>query len=465
MLPVIALVGRPNVGKSTLFNRLTRTRDALVADLPGLTRDRQYGDGKVGDRPYLVVDTGGLADDPEGVDSAMAKQVWQAVEESDAVMLLVDGRAGLNSSDERVAEKLRRSGKQVFLVVNKTDAVDPDVAAAEFYRLGLGEAHAISASQGHGITSLMNEVLGALPAAEEGDATGEGKGGVHIAIVGRPNVGKSTLVNRILGEERVIAFDKPGTTRDSIFIPFERNDVRYTLIDTAGVRRRSRVSEVVEKFSIIKTLQAIDAANVVVLVLDAREGGVSEQDATLAGYVMEKGRALVVAVNKWDGMESGEKDWVKREIDLKLPFLDFAEFFFISALHGTGVGDLFGAVNRANAAAHSDLSTPELTRVLEKAVFDHQPPLVRGRRIKLRYAHQGGRNPPVIVIHGNQTEHLPQSYHRYLVNVFRKAFRLQGTPVRLELKTGANPFEGRRNTLTPRQEYKRKRMMKHVRKR
>jgi GTP-binding protein len=453
------------VGKSTLFNRLTRTRDALVADLPGLTRDRQYGDGKVGDRPYLVVDTGGLADDPEGVDSAMAKQVWQAVEESDAVMLLVDGRAGLNSSDERVAEKLRRSGKQVFLVVNKTDAVDPDVAAAEFYRLGLGEAHAISASQGHGITSLMNEVLGALPAAEEGDATGEGKGGVHIAIVGRPNVGKSTLVNRILGEERVIAFDKPGTTRDSIFIPFERNDVRYTLIDTAGVRRRSRVSEVVEKFSIIKTLQAIDAANVVVLVLDAREGGVSEQDATLAGYVMEKGRALVVAVNKWDGMESGEKDWVKREIDLKLPFLDFAEFFFISALHGTGVGDLFGAVNRANAAAHSDLSTPELTRVLEKAVFDHQPPLVRGRRIKLRYAHQGGRNPPVIVIHGNQTEHLPQSYHRYLVNVFRKAFRLQGTPVRLELKTGANPFEGRRNTLTPRQEYKRKRMMKHVRKR
>jgi GTP-binding protein len=311
----------------------------------------------------------------------------------------------------------------------------------------------------------MNEVLGALPAAEEGDATGEGKGGVHIAIVGRPNVGKSTLVNRILGEERVIAFDKPGTTRDSIFIPFERNDVRYTLIDTAGVRRRSRVSEVVEKFSIIKTLQAIDAANVVVLVLDAREGGVSEQDATLAGYVMEKGRALVVAVNKWDGMESGEKDWVKREIDLKLPFLDFAEFFFISALHGTGVGDLFGAVNRANAAAHSDLSTPELTRVLEKAVFDHQPPLVRGRRIKLRYAHQGGRNPPVIVIHGNQTEHLPQSYHRYLVNVFRKAFRLQGTPVRLELKTGTNPFEGRRNTLTPRQEYKRKRMMKHVRKR
>jgi GTP-binding protein len=465
MLPVIALVGRPNVGKSTLFNRLTRTRDALVADLPGLTRDRQYGDGKVGDRPYLVVDTGGLADDPEGVDSAMAKQVWQAVEESDAVMLLVDGRAGLNSSDERVAEKLRRSGKQVFLVVNKTDAVDPDVAAAEFYRLGLGEAHAISASQGHGITSLMNEVLGALPAAEEGDATGEGKGGVHIAIVGRPNVGKSTLVNRILGEERVIAFDKPGTTRDSIFIPFERSNVRYTLIDTAGVRRRSRVSEVVEKFSIIKTLQAIDAANVVVLVLDAREGGVSEQDATLAGYVMEKGRALVVAVNKWDGMESGEKDWVKREIDLKLPFLDFAEFFFISALHGTGVGDLFGAVNRANAAAHSDLSTPELTRVLEKAVFDHQPPLVRGRRIKLRYAHQGGRNPPVIVIHGNQTEHLPQSYHRYLVNVFRKAFRLQGTPVRLELKTGANPFEGRRNTLTPRQEYKRKRMMKHVRKR
>jgi GTP-binding protein len=465
MLPVIALVGRPNVGKSTLFNRLTRTRDALVADVPGLTRDRQYGDGKVGERPYLVVDTGGLADDPEGVDSAMAKQVWQAVEEADAVLLLVDGRAGLNSSDERVAEKLRRSGKRVYLAVNKTDAVDPDVAAAEFYRLGLGEAHAISASQGRGITNLMEEVLAALPQPDTEDAAAVGVGGVHIAIVGRPNVGKSTLVNRILGEERVITFDEPGTTRDSIFIPFERNGVRYTLIDTAGVRRRSRVSEAVEKFSIIKTLQAIDAANVVVLVLDAREGGVSEQDATLAGYVLEKGRALVVAVNKWDGMESGQKDWLKREIDLKLPFLDFAEFFFISALHGTGVGELFGAVDRANAAAHSDLSTPELTRILEKAVFDHQPPLVRGRRIKLRYAHQGGRNPPVIVIHGNQTEHLPQSYHRYLINVFRKAFRLQGTPVRLELKTGANPFEGRRNTLTPRQEYKRKRMMKHIRKR
>ncbi|HEY9149687.1 MAG: ribosome biogenesis GTPase Der [Gammaproteobacteria bacterium] len=465
MLPVIALVGRPNVGKSTLFNRLTRTRDALVADLPGLTRDRQYGDGKIGPRPYLVVDTGGLADDPEGVDSAMARQVWQAVEEADVVLLLVDGRAGLNSSDERVAERLRRSGKAVHLVVNKTDAVDPDVARTEFFRLGLGEPHAISASQGRGVTALMDTVLAALPEAAEEAPGADEAAGIQVAIVGRPNVGKSTLVNRILGEERVIAFDEPGTTRDSIFIPFERNGVRYTLIDTAGVRRRSRVSEAVEKFSIIKTLQAIDAANVVVLVLDAREGGIIEQDATLAGHVLEKGRALVVAVNKWDGLESGQKDWLKREIDLKLPFLDFAEFHFISALHGTGVGDLYGSVQRAYDAAYRDISTPELTRVLEKAVFDHQPPLVRGRRVKLRYAHQGGRNPPVIVIHGNQTEHLPQSYHRYLVNVFRKAFRLQGTPVRLELKTGSNPYEGRRNTLTPRQEYRRKRMMKHVRKR
>ncbi len=464
MLPVIALVGRPNVGKSTLFNRLTRTRDALVADLPGLTRDRQYGDGKIGPRPYLVVDTGGLADDAEGVDSAMAKQVWQAVQEADAVLFLVDGREGLNSSDERVAAELRRSGKAVYLAVNKTDAVDADVAAADFYRLGLGEAHAISAAHGRGVRSLMDVVLGALPETQQGEADPEAEGGIHIAIVGRPNVGKSTLVNRILGEERVIAFDQPGTTRDSIFIPFERNDVRYTLIDTAGVRRRSRVSEAIEKFSVIKTLQAIDAANVVVLVLDAQEGGISEQDATLAGYVLEKGRALVVAVNKWDGIEASQREWVKKEIDLKLPFLSFAELYFISALHGTGVGDLYAAVNRANEAAHREMSTPALTRILEKAVFEHQPPLVRGRRIKLRYAHQGGRNPPVIVIHGNQTESLPQTYHRYLVNVFRKAFQLQGTPVRLELKTGDNPFKGRRNTLTPRQQVKRKRMMKHVKK-
>jgi GTP-binding protein len=465
MLPVIALVGRPNVGKSTLFNRLTRSRDALVADYPGLTRDRQYGDGKIGGRPYIVVDTGGLTDEGGSMDALMARQVWQAVDEADAVIFLVDGRDGLSPGDEQVAARLRRIHKPVQLAVNKTDAVDPDVAAADFFALGLAEPQPVSAAHGRGINALMERVLAQLPgpgpAEEEADA--EKEQGIRIAVVGRPNVGKSTLVNRMLGEERVLAFDEPGTTRDSIFIPFERDGVRYTLIDTAGVRRRSRVKEGIEKFSVVKTLQAVDAANVVLLVLDAREGGVTEQDATLAGYILEKGRALVVAVNKWDGLEDGRRAWVRRELELKLPFLSFAEFFFISALHGSGVGDLYAAVHRAHDAAFRKLATAELTRVLEQAVTEHQPPLVRGRRIKLRYAHQGGQNPPVVVIHGNQTERLPAAYHRYLINYFRKAFRLQGTPVRLELKTSENPYKGRRNPLTPRQERKRKRLKQHLR--
>jgi GTP-binding protein len=464
MIPVIALVGRPNVGKSTLFNRLTRTRDALVADEPGLTRDRKYGDGRVGDRPFIVIDTGGLSGASDDLDGLMAQQAWQAINEADQVFLLVDGRAGLTASDEMVAMALRRTGKPAVLVVNKTDGVDIDTAVAEFHALGLGEPVAIAAAHGRGVTALMARAMENLPdtaAVDPGEGTGNDR--VRVAIVGRPNVGKSTLINRMLGEERVLAFDQPGTTRDSIFIPFERDGVDYTLIDTAGVRRRARVHETIEKFSVIKTLQAIDAAHVVILVLDAHQG-IGDQDASLAGYIAEKGRALVVAVNKWDGLQPHERNDLVAQLERKLPFLGFASTCFISARHGTGVGDLFPEINHAYAAATRELSTHELSSILEQAVQEHQPPLVRGRRIKLRYAHQGGRNPPLIVIHGNQTERLPDSYKRYLVNVFRESLRLSGTPVRLEFKTGSNPFQGRKNKLTARQVKRRKRLVQHVRK-
>jgi len=464
MIPVIALVGRPNVGKSTLFNRLTRTRDALVADVPGLTRDRKYGDGRVGDRPFIVIDTGGLSGASDDLDGLMAQQAWQAINEADQVFFLVDGRAGLTTSDEQVAMALRRTGKPAVLVVNKTDGVDIDTALAEFHALGLGEPVPIAAAHGRGVTALMTRAMENLPATEtldSGDETDAGR--IRVAVAGRPNVGKSTLINRMLGEERVLAFDQPGTTRDSIFIPFERDGVDYTLIDTAGVRRRARVHEAIEKFSVIKTLQAIDAAHVVILVLDAHQG-IGDQDASLAGYVAEKGRALVVAVNKWDGLQPHDRSDLIAQLERKLPFLGFATTCFISARHGTGVGDLFPEINRAYEAATRELSTHELTSILEQAVQEHQPPLVRGRRIKLRFAHQGGRNPPLIVIHGNQTERLPDSYKRYLVNVFRESLRLSGTPVRLEFRTGSNPFQGRKNKLTPRQEKRRSRLVRHVRK-
>jgi GTP-binding protein len=463
MIPVIALVGCPNVGKSTLFNRLTRTRDALVADVPGLTRDRKYGDGRVGDWPFIVIDTGGLSGETEDLDGLMAQQAWQAISEADLVFFLVDGRAGLTASDEMVAMALRRTGKSAVLVVNKTDGVDIDTALAEFHALGLGDPVPIAAAHGRGITALMSRAMESLPAAVTDAGAEPDSGRIRVAVAGRPNVGKSTLINRMLGEERVLAFDQPGTTRDSIFIPFARDGVDYTLIDTAGVRRRARVHEAIEKFSVIKTLQAIDAANVVILVLDAHQG-IGDQDASLAGYIAEKGRALVVAVNKWDGLQPHERSDLVAQLERKLPFLDFATTCFISARHGTGVGDLFPEINSAYAAATRELSTPELTSILEQAVQEHQPPLVRGRRIKLRYAHQGGRNPPLIVIHGNQTERLPDSYRRYLVNVFRKALRLSGTPIRIEFKTGSNPYQGRRNKLTPRQVKSRRRLVQHVRK-
>jgi GTP-binding protein len=458
VLPVIALVGRPNVGKSTLFNRLTRSRDALVADQPGLTRDRKYGVGRLGRSAYVVVDTGGISGQRAGVDVLMEQQVRRAIEEADHLLFLVDARDGLGAGDESIAAQLRRTGKPMTLVVNKSEGLDKGLIGADFHALGLGRPVAVSAAQGQGVTALMDEVLRSLP---EAAIPPEVERGIEVAVVGRPNVGKSTLINRLLGEERVVAFDQPGTTRDSIYIAFERDGQAYTLVDTAGVRRRARVSEAIEKFSVIKTLQAIEAAHVVLMVLDARQG-IGEQDATLAGHVLESGRALVLVVNKWDRLRADEREQIKADIDRKLPFLDFAPRRFISALHGSGVGELYGVIDTVYESATRELSTPELNRLLGAAVEAHQPPMIRGRRIKLRYAHQGGRNPPVIVIHGTQTEALPDAYRRYLVNSFRKALRIRGTPLRIELRSGENPFAGRKNRLTPRQVRKRERLKRFV---
>ncbi len=466
MLPVIALIGRPNVGKSTLFNRLTRSRDALVADFPGLTRDRQYGFGKFGPVPYLVIDTGGVAGGEVGIKELMVEQTVVALQEADVAIVMVDGRSGLTAADEHVADLARRHAKSSWLAVNKSEGLDAAIASGEFHALGVGEPIAISAAHGDRVSAMMDEVLAPFvedqtqepeDEASESNATKP----LRIAIIGRPNVGKSTLINRMIGEERLVVFDQPGTTRDSVAVPFERDNKNYLLVDTAGVRRKARVHETVEKFSVIKALQAKERSQVVIAVLDAQEG-VTEQDVSLMGLVVERGRALVVVANKWDGLSADQKRFVKKELDRRLPFLEFADRITISALHGTAVGDLLPAAERAFKAATRDLSTADLTKVLEKAVTAHAPPLVRGRRIRLRYAHQGGRNPPVIVIHGNQTNKLPEAYRRYLVNRFRKVFRLQGTPVRLRFKTSENPFKGRRNKLTPRQERKRKRMMKHV---
>ncbi len=465
MLPVIALVGRPNVGKSTLFNVLTGTRDALVADVPGLTRDRKYGFGKVGPVPYLVVDTGGLVAGAEGIEELMARQTLRAIEEADRVLFLVDAREGLTPSDFFVAQTLRKLGKDVVLVANKAEGLDSATAASDFYQLGLGEPQPISSAHGDGVRALMERVLAEFESASSLGADGAPVGDdIRVAVIGRPNVGKSTLINRLLGEDRLIAFDQPGTTRDAVFVPFEREGRKYTLIDTAGVRRRARVEEGIEKFSVIKALQAVDSAHVVIGVIDAHDT-VAEQDASLFGMVAERGRALLIAVNKWDGIPADKRDEIRTGLDLRLPFLEFAPIHFISALHGTGVGELIRAVGHAYDAAMREMPTPELTRVLETAIQQHQPPLVRGRRIKLRYAHQGGRNPPIIVVHGNQVEHVPDAYRRYLSNVFRKNFRLEGTPVRVEFRSDENPFKGKRNPLTPRQRRSRQRLMRRVKKR
>jgi len=439
MLPTIVLVGRPNVGKSTLFNRLTKTRDALVADLPGLTRDRHYGRGVVGDFPYLVVDTGGfepLAD--SGILAEMARQTLLAIDEADVIVFLVDGRQGLTPQDKVIADRLRRSERPVFLAVNKTEGVNRAIAASEFHELGLGDPLSISSAHGEGVRDLVNLALESFTpeqqAAEESLSRAP-----KVAIVGRPNVGKSTLVNALLGEQRVIAFDQPGTTRDSIYIDLERNGKHYILIDTAGVRKRGKVFEAIEKFSVIKTMQAIEDANVVILVVDALDG-ITEQEAHIAAFILESGRALVVAVNKWDGLGQDKREWIKHEIDRKLQFLDFAKFHYISALKGSGLSPLLQSVDGAYKSAMAKLSTPRLTRVLEEAIQQHQPPISKGIRPKLRYAHQGGSNPPIIVVHGNHVDGVKQSYVRFLEGAFRKAFELSGTPLRVQFKQGANPF-------------------------
>lgn len=462
MNPVIALVGRPNVGKSSLFNRLTKTRDALVADQAGFTRDRNYGLCKVNDRSCIIVDTGGLTDEKQGLNQSIVAQALHAVEEADIVLLLVDGRSGLTASDQNILAQLRPFGKPVVLVVNKCEGLDEAIAGAEFQTLGLSHSVAVSAAHGDGVPDLLAIMDTLMPLASE---TGqpEPEQGIKITFAGRPNVGKSTLVNRILGEDRVLVVDEPGTTRDSIYIPFEREGQVYTLIDTAGLRRRGKVVDLVEKLSAIKTMQAIEESHVVILVLDARQG-ISDQDAKVLGYILDSGKALVIAVNKWDKLDADYKQRVKTELNRKLSFVDFARIRFISALHGTGIADLFCSVAAANRSATGQFSTPRLTRLLETAVQEHAPPMVRGRQIKLRYAHQGGVNPPKIIIHGNQTEAVPVTYRRYLQNYFRKALRLEGTPVHIEFKRGKNPFAGRKNTLTKRQLDKRKRLKRFVRK-
>lgn len=460
MLPVIAIVGRPNVGKSTLFNALTRTRDALVADQAGLTRDRKYGLGKLGGRRYMVVDTGGLNNSDDSLNSRISQQALKAVDEADVVLFLVDGRAGLTALDETIARQLRTYNKPLFLVINKAEGFDPALISADFQRLGFSQYAAISAAHGQGVMDLILEVLAPFPIATE---PAKDTQHIRVAVVGRPNVGKSTLINRILGEERLLTFDAPGTTRDSIAIPFERDGQHFLFIDTAGIRRRSKIDDSIEKFSVIKSLQSIEQAHVVVMMFDAREG-ITEQDASLLGIVLESGRSLVLAINKWDGLTEDQKNHVKATIERKLHFIDFATPQFISALHGSGVGNLFQLICRAYTSAFCKISTPQLNHLLQEMVSEHPPPLVKGRRIKLRYIHQGGQNPPLFVIHGNQTDAIPDTYQRYLSNALRHALNLEGTPIKIHFKQTENPFKDRQNVLTPRQIKKRRRLIKFVKK-
>jgi len=439
MLPTIVLVGRPNVGKSTLFNRLTKSRDALVADLPGLTRDRHYGRGVGGSKPFLVVDTGGFEPSAEsGIMKEMAKQTLLAIDEADVIIFVVDGRQGVSPQDKVIADRLRKSQRPVLLAVNKTEGMQRAIVSAEFHELGLGDPLSVSSAHGEGVRDLLELALEPFPEPEHEEAHEQNRV-PKVAIVGRPNVGKSTLVNALLGEDRVIAFDEPGTTRDSIHIDLERDGKHYIIIDTAGVRKRGKVFEAIEKFSVIKTIQAIEEANVAILVVDAQEG-ITEQDAHVAAYILETGRALVVAINKWDGLEDDRRDWIKREIDRKLQFLDFAKFHYISALRKKGLPELFTSVDGAYKAAFAKLSTPQLTRVLIDATIQHQPPISKGIRPKLRYAHQGGSNPPIVVIHGNHVDGVKDTYKRFLEGLFRKTFQLTGTPLRVQFNQGANPF-------------------------
>jgi GTP-binding protein len=460
MIPVVAIVGRPNVGKSTLFNCITRTRDALVSDMPGMTRDRQYGEARIEDHHFIVIDTGGLTDDKNEIDLLTVKQATQAMQEADYILFVVDGRDGITAADQAIASKIRTLNKSIILAVNKMEGLDLDVAMAEFYKLGFGTPQPLSAAHNRGVTELVQFIFKDEKVDAEPDQTDSG---IKLAIVGRPNVGKSTLTNRMLGEERVIVCDQPGTTRDSIFVPLERHGERYTLIDTAGIRRRGKVFEATEKFSVVKTLQAIEATNVVLFIMDAREG-VTDQDLRLLGFVIETGKALVIAINKWDGLSTDDRDKARASIDRKLNFVSFARIHFISALHGTGVGNLFDSINEAFESANRKLSTSKLTKILQEAIASHSPPLVHGRRIKLRYAHSGGHNPPIIVIHGNQVESLPESYRRYLASTYQDRLKLSGTPVQIEVKSSENPYRDRKNPLTQRQQRKKTRLMRHAKK-
>ena len=462
MKPVIALVGRPNVGKSTLFNRLTASRDALTVNLPGLTRDRQYGEGAIDGTEFLVIDMGGITPSPQGLDREIVAQALQAIDDANCVLFLVDARDGLTPEDSRIHQYLREQGKLGFVVMNKTDGLDPDQARAEFHELGATEIFAIAATQGAGVWQLMRHVLDQLDTGQETPAPEEGEDVIRITFAGRPNVGKSTLVNRMLGEDRVLVYDEPGTTRDSIEIPFERDGRRYVLIDTAGIRRRGKTRGTVEKFSVIKSLQAIQESHVVVFLSDAREGLV-DQDLHLLGYVLETGKALVIAFNKWDGMDADRRKWLKREIERRLPFVDFASMHFISALHGAGVGALYKSVHTAWESARKRVSTSVLTRMLEQTVSASPPPLAQGRRIKLRYAHMGGHNPPVIVIHGKQAEKLPGHYRRYLQNSFRQMLELEGATVRIELRSDDNPYAKAEEDLSPRQIARKRRLRQNRR--
>jgi GTP-binding protein len=437
MLPVVAIVGRPNVGKSTLFNALTRTRDAIVADIPGVTRDRQYGYGRIGAVPCVLIDTGGLVDRPTGIEAQMRAQTEKALAECDRVIFLADARAGLTAQDRYVADQLRRAGKPVTLAINKSEGLDADQVAADFQVLGMGAPQAIAAAHGQGCRELIDATLAGLRA---GASPADDISAIRVAIIGRPNVGKSTLVNRLLGEERVIASEQPGTTRDAIMVPFRRDGRDFLLVDTAGVRRRSRVEDALERASVARTLQAIAEAHAVVMVLDAHDS-VAEQDASVLGQALERGRVLLIAINKWDGIPADQREDIRRQLALKLDFVPYAPHHFISARHGTGVGELARDLVRGYDAAMRAMPTPQLTKVLEKAIEAHQPPLVKGRRIKLRYAHQGGRNPPRIIIHGNQTVSVPPAYRRYLANVYREAFDLYATPVAIDFRSEANPYD------------------------
>ena len=460
MIPVIALVGRPNVGKSTLFNCLTQSRDALVADFAGLTRDRLYGEGRSGERRFIVIDTGGINGGEEGIDELMVGQSLQAIEEADLVLLLVDARAGLTAGDSYIVEHLRKVQKPVVLVVNKVDGVDQEQALNEFYALGLSELHPIAASQGRGVQKLLEAAVLRFPPPEAPSTDPAIANSIRICVAGRPNVGKSTLVNRMLGEDRVVTFDEAGTTRDSIYIPFERHGKHYTLIDTAGIRKRGKTTELVEKFSVVKSLQAIQDAHVVVLLLDAREG-IVEQDLHLLGYVIETGRALVIALNKWDGMNEYDKNEIRQAIRRRFEFVDFAKIHFISALHGTGVGNLYDSIHTAYQSAFKKITTAKLNQTLERIQASHAPPLINGRRVKLRYTHIGGHNPPIFVIHGKQADKLPSHYIKYLEKNFRKLLRLEGTPVRIQLLSDENPFTKDEENLNYQQVARKRRILKN----